>query len=273
MGCLGWCASAFTSAVDARAADTGAADVPSVDISTLIPASLSGPFVKTWGTLTGHRAFMGTSSIATELGGMEMGLETTLVHTPSDLAASLPAIPMVKLHFNKSWGSLIDFGFSGLYYPGFSILGGSVKYIIFQPEEGLEVAARASYAYTNVDFKALGWNGLALAPTGTEIGRVFLLLKSRTVSTEVLIGKKLEFAEPYAGLGYSWLVGQVDFPIKLTVLEATQTLSTPAFRAQSYSAFTGVKFRMPGLGFQLGMEGSYSSIGMHYLGTFIGFGI
>jgi hypothetical protein len=57
----------------------------------------------------------------------------------------------------------------------------------------------------------------------------------------------------------------------LNVLETTQILSTPAYQAYNAFAFLGIVFRVPNIGLRIGLEGSYSVMGMHTLGTMLGF--
>lgn len=257
-----------------------------VDIGTLLPDAAQKSIVKTFGYLMSDRPYQGAESISKDsVIGFDFGVEATLVHTASDFKSSvsgsalgsstvsaLPALPIVKLHLDKSFGPKWDFGITGLYYPGVLSLGVHVKRLIYEPEEGPVYSFRFIYSYANVDLRKLGAPTIPISSNGSTLGKASLLLKSRVWSPQLLASKRLDFAEPYLGVGVAFLSGQIDIPVKLDVLESTQTLSTSPVSAVNPMALMGISFRVPGIFLHLVVEGSYSQLGMHTLGLMLGFG-
>lgn len=258
----------------------------SVDIGAILPSSAQTAIVKTFGYLMNDHPYQGAESIGKEgLLGLDIGVEATLVHTASDFASSLsgsalgsssvnalPSLPIVKGHLDKSFGPNWDFGITGIYYPGLLSLGFHLKRILYEPEEGPVYAIRLMYEYSTIDLNQLGAPSVPIKANGTTIGKATLLLKSKVWTPQLLMSKRLDFAEPYLGVGAAFLSGQIDIPVKLDVLTSTQTLSTAPTTAINPMAFMGISFRVPGIFLHLVLEGSYSQIGMHTLGLMLGFG-
>ena len=263
-----------------------AATLDGVDIGTILPTSAQKAIIQTFGYLMNDRPYQGAESIGKDSAvGFDFGIEASLVHVSSDFASSisgsslgsssvsaLPALPIAKIHIDKSFGSNWDFGITGIYYPGVLSLGFHVKRILFEPEEGPVYSVRLIYEYSTLDLKKLGAPSIPITVSGATIGKASMLLKSNVWTPQFLASKRLDFAEPYMGAGVALLSGQIDIPVKLDVLAASQTLSTEPVSAVNPMAFMGISFRVPGVSLHLVMEGSYSKIGMHTLGLMLGFG-
>lgn len=241
--------------------------------------------VQMMGGLTGHRPFQGATSLGTSgLGiGLDVGLEASLVHFPEGFGDALtamgangsalddlPSFPMAKLHVHKSLGTRFDLGASGVIYRETINVGANIKYLLFAPEEGLHWALRGSYTYSNVDLESLGFGTIPVGDPVVANGE--LVIRSQTVSADLLVSKRLHFAEPYLGVGADWITGHMEVPITFTAGGSTQTLVTSAYSFYAFHAFLGVAFRVPAAGLKIGIEGAYSSIGMHYLGAMLGAG-
>jgi hypothetical protein len=67
-----------------------------------------------------------------------------------------------------------------------------------------------------------------------------------------------------------WVSGQIQVPVKITVLDQTQTLVTPSYSAVGLSLILGVTFKMPVMGPVLSIEGAYNTLGAHYMGLMAG---
>ncbi|MEK7692079.1 MAG: hypothetical protein AAB425_13780, partial [Bdellovibrionota bacterium] len=162
------------------------ADLPGIDISSILPESVMTTILGTIGILTNHRPYQPATALG--LFGLEFGIEATLVHLPdtfmssfSDLGSTsvssggsssarrnplvaaasstenpIPSLPMARFHLHKGFGSIFDAGFSGLYFSSISILGGDLKATFYEPEEGPTLAVRLNYSRTTLDFGKLG---------------------------------------------------------------------------------------------------------------------
>ncbi len=90
----------------------------------------------------------------------------------------------------------------------------------------------------------------------------------------------MEFADPYLGIGYQIVSGEVllEIPTPEGLTAEQAALGIPSeigpFPASggAFLAFFGVSFRPPNLGLKLVLEGSYNSYGAHSLGIKFGFG-
>lgn len=251
------------------------------DVNTIVPPAAATAVVKTFGITMDHRPFQGATPKGS---GMDLGLEATLVHLPDDFTTSLEsmgmsggsslaigALPSVKLHLAKSMGPKVDIGASGLYYKGLLFWGVDLKATVASPEEGLHWALRMSYSNSSVDFQSVGLPSMPIVVGGITVGSANLKVGAQCLSPQIVASKKLDFAEPYIGAGYQWASGQIEVPVTITLTGETQNLVTPGYSASQGFVFTGVSFLVPALGFRLALEGSYSTGGMHHLGTLIGF--
>lgn len=263
-------------------------NIPPVDVGQFLPNQAVSAIVKVIGTLTTHRPYQGALTQSAQskdaLGlGFGLGIEATLIHLPSDFFSSLEtagikmgsnspiaSLPIAKVHLTKSTSPVTNFGISGLYYKGSYILGGDFKRVLFVPEEGLVWSFRLSYSETKIDLGAVSVKKLPLIIKDVKIGEASLILNNRSITPEIIGSKKLDFAEPYLGFGLDFLNGQIDLPLSFTVLNDTQTLTTPEYSARAYHLLTGVSFQVPIIGVTWTLEGSFSSIGAHTFGTVIG---
>ena len=255
------------------------------DIDSLITESAANAFVKLIGMGMDHRAYEPATPLGTSL-GLDVGLEATLVQPPSDLGTALsglggamgggsssssltiPILPSPKLHLHKGLSNRIDIGLTGLYFPslipfvgGSYFVGGDVKIILFQPEEGLTWAFRMSY---NVNSLTMSQSSIALS------------IKTGTYTPQLIVSRKLSFADPYMGMGYQISYGTFAATITLPELPAPSPslgdiVLSKNGTASGFLLFGGVGLRIPGVGFKFTIEGAYSPIGMNYLGTKISF--
>ncbi len=227
------------------------------DPSTLISPNIVKSVVKTVGLLTEIRPYEPASPLGFSL-GVEIGLVVTLVKVPSDFFAALkeagldqsipqlPALPFPMLIIHKGVHERIDLGLAGLYYKGYQVYGGDVKLVLYQPEEGPTWAARLGYTRA-----ALGF------------------VTTTSWTPQLLVSKKLDFAEPYMGVGYQYILGTIKVTIKPEDPYPAITISGSGF-SHEVNAFGGISLRMPLMGFRITMEGGYSSVASHTLGVKIG---
>ncbi|MEK6704519.1 MAG: hypothetical protein AABZ06_01900 [Bdellovibrionota bacterium] len=261
--------------------ETALASSLSLSLDAVLPAEVVKPMVKATGYLSNHRPYHGAAPMSGA--SLDLGLEATLVHAPDDFSTSssatglgsvgsLPSMPIAKVHIHKGLSPTSDIGISGLYYKGSYIAGVGMKFILHQPEEGPTWALRLSYSTTKVDFAKLSIPSTPLLAAGVSVGSLSIILKTRTIATQVLASKKLYFVEPYIGAGLEWITGQIDAVARLNIVSTVYTLSTKSYSSYSLSAFSGVLFKPGYAGLMLALEGSYNTEGMHYLGILIGFG-
>jgi len=267
-----WVALAFLS-LSSRPAQ--AMTIPSLDTTT------ASAFVKTVGLCMDNRSYQP----ATTQGGnvaLDIGIETSLVQPPSDLgtafgslsgsssssSSSIPIIPSLKLSLHKGFGERFEIGGSVLptlssfqYIGGSLLLGFDAKFVIYQPEEGLTWAIRGSYNYNNL---TVNYSGMTIA------------IKSATITPQLLVSRKLDFADPYIGLGLQYTWGSISATVPVPVPEGLP-VAIPPYTLESngsgYNAFLfiGVAMRIPTVGFKITLEGAYSPFGMNYIGTKISF--
>lgn len=215
---------------------------------------------------------------ATPLGmavGLDFSLELTLFKIPDDLFANLssvgapskspiPAAPMPKLHLHKGMGEFVDLGGSILYYPSNWIVGGDIKVVLVQGEEGPTYAIRFCYTYTSVSFDGI-------------------TASTKVYSPQFLLSRQMEFADPYIGVALEYATGEVNasvpgekfLPSGVTLppgvtLPAVQFSATAPAVYGAY-AFGGVSLRIPRSGLRLTLEGSYNTAGESTMGTKVGF--
>ena len=160
---------------------------------------------------------------------------------------SVGVLPAPKVFLRKGFGPAVNIGASGLYYKGVSLIGGDVTWTLHEPEEGVSWGFRVSYSSSNV-----------------------LYAKTQTVRPEFLVSRALEFADPYLGIGAQIAWGTLTVDVE-PIPGFTQQI-TASGRAQSFVAFLGNKFRIPGLNLLIAVEGGYSSAGMSWLAARTGIG-
>jgi len=255
------------------------------DPNSLISSTVANAFVKSVGIAMDHRPYEPATPIGTAI-GLSLGLEVTLVQPPSDLGSSLgglagassgssssssssaviPILPSLKLHFHKGIGSNIDIGLSALppigslpLVGGSLLLGGDVKVVVYNPEEGPTWAVRGCY---NI-------NSLSYSQAGESI-----TVKTITISPQVLVSRKLDFADPYIGIGVQYTYGSIKVSIPIPAVSGEAIAPVEATQnGVGYGAeiFGGIDLRIPNVGFRITLEGAYSPFGMNSLGTKLGF--
>lgn len=252
--------------------------LPTVDVNEFIPPSAQGALIKTMGLLFNHRPYQGATSLGVP--GVEAGAEVTLVHLPSDLGPSLQSagmgsgslgigsLPSLKLHLHKSMGRSADIGLSGILYRGNTVIGGHLKILLYEPEEGLQWAFRFGYNDFSINLSNLGMSSIPIG--GFAEGT--MILNGYTLTPQLVVSKRLDFAEPYMGLGLEYNKGQIDLPITILLDNSTETYSTASQTAYQAALFGGIIFRPPNTGLRIGIELAYSNQGMHTLGIMLGIG-
>lgn len=214
-------------------------------------------FIKALGLVFDHRPYASATPLGT-IPGISFGLELSLVKPPEEfvtvasssggllpIPATLPVLPSPRLHIQKGLGPNFNLGASFIGYSGAVLLmGAHGQYAFLNPEEGPTVAARLSYNWLKLQ-----------------------AFKTQTWTAQVLVSKKMDFADPYIGVGYQYVTGSVG--VELSFAGITQSIEFTG-RGQSAMAMMGVQFRIPNLGAELTLEGSYSQFGAHTLGTKIG---
>jgi hypothetical protein len=254
-----------------------------INLEEFLPSAAMEAVTKTFGNITGHRPYEGATGLGP--GGINLGLEVTLVHLPDDFTSAisgaemsdsstseLPAIPTFKLHLHKGLGPILDIGCSGLYLPGNYMIGGDAKLVISQPEEGPTWAMRFTYSGTQLDLDKLQIPPLTVKYNGTAYGTATMVIKSRHLTLQLLASKKMDFAEPWIGIGAERTNGHIEVPIKLDNWSKTETFSTPTYESYALFAFTGLSLKIPQTGLRIALEGAYHTRGMHTLGLILGVG-
>lgn len=236
---------------------------PSV-LAGFIPQNVADATIKTAAFYSAHRPYTGATSIAT-YNTMDIYIEATMMKVgdslPKALIAnglnpgqtnSVPAIPVAKIGLRKGFGPNVDIGLSGLSYRSNSIIGGDIKINITDPEEGPSVGFRLGYTYLDVPVA---------------------YVKAQTFNPELVVSRKLYFAEPYIGTGFRYAFGRIAIPFLSPVPgEGIKTVTKYGSGSGEY-LLTGIYFRIFGAqGLRLGMEGTYDFGGFHTIGMVIGLG-
>jgi hypothetical protein len=224
------------------------------NLNTLLAPEIVRAIIETVGTTTDYRSY----EPATPLGilpGISFGVEVTAAKLPDSFRTAvqqtgkdlgdLGFFPVPRIHLHKGITDRMDIGASAIRYKNYSILGGELKALVYAPEEGVSWAVRLSYTETKLD-----------------------IIETQTWTPQVLISKRLAFADPYLGVGYQMVQGKITLPLEF--MGFSLKLQGEG-ASQAAVAFTGLSLRVPYLGLTWVMEGSYSTAGAHALGTRIGF--
>lgn len=234
------------------------------NLSGAIPQNLANEMVKMFGIYAAHRPYSGATSIG-HVNSLDFVIETSLVKLGSGLIDALkadgiagspiavPAVPMAKIQIRKALGERADFGISGLYYRKQSVIGGDLKIVLQDAEEGVSVALRLGFTYSEVPYA--------------------YIKNCSTYSPEVVISQRMSFAEPYLGIGGRYITGTILVPFQGSPpFFPNFSVEKSGHGATGY-AFTGVFFRILGAqGLRLGIEGSYDLSGFDTMGAVVGFG-
>ena len=222
------------------------------DLNQLLSPTITNGFVTTVGLLSAHRPYEPATGLGTSF-GVDIGIEVTLVKIPkafndalaaagtSQSLSDIPSIPVPKISIHKG-----DLGFSGVQYLNYKIYGGDVKLVVSNPTEGPTWALRFNY-------------------TWSAIGFVF----AKTYEPQLLISRKLDFADPYIGFGYQVVRGKISADINFADGIPSQHIEGSG-GGTAAQFLCGLSMRIPGLGVRLTMEGAYNSAGASTLGTKVG---
>jgi hypothetical protein len=223
----------------------------------------------TLGVVMNHRPYEPATPLGTHP-GVDFGIDVGLMQVPPMLGDSLaakgfdvpmpPVLPSASmLNVHKGLTDSIDIGGSILTFKGFLVWSIDAKWVFLSSEEGLTWALRVGRTSVHI-------------PVGSKTilnTDISLSLDTVTVTPELVVSKKLEFADPYAGIGVRFVSGAVNIAntagIDIPGLKSASATGTSPF------GFMGLSLRVPLIGFRLTLEGSYSPDGFNSLGTKIGF--
>jgi hypothetical protein len=234
------------------------------DLAGVLPQNVVNETIKLFGVYTAHRPYTGATSIS-HSNTLDILVEASLVKIGSGLINALnqdgipqtppaiPAFPMAKVSLRKGFGNGADVGISGLFYRGQMIVGGDLKIVLHDAEEGPSFALLLGYTYAQVPYA--------------------YIKDCSTISPEIRMSQRLYFAEPYIGLGGRYISGTVSVPFSLTSpVNENFTIEKSGSGGTAY-AFTGVFFRIFGAqGLRLGIEGTFDISGYSTIGGVFGLG-
>lgn len=234
-------------------------------LSIIDGAVISG-VVKGLGLTMDHRAYEPATAMGPR--GFDVGVEATLTQFPADFGAALtsagmsgaenlPFLPVPRLNIHKGMSDKLDGGASFIAYgTNFRILGLELKGVIFEPEEGPTWALRFSYNNASIKMSNVATFDLSI----------------KTFTPQLLISRKLDFADPYIGIGYQYVIGTVTVTVPLPPPSPIESISDSATgRGSALQAFTGVSLKIVPIGIRLTMEGSYSPSRSNSLGVKVSF--
>lgn len=202
-----------------------------------------------------NHPYVGVTPLGGNL-GLSLGLEVTLVRLPPDFVTQMSSLgvsglpsslPAMRVQAIKTIGTSAMLGLGWLNFMGFTYWGAFGQIAIAQPEEGLHWALRLNWGWT------IQQNAIA----------------STCWTPALVIGKKLDWSEFYAGGGAQIITGTLSQSVNLGPL-GTQTLTYPG-NATNYVAFIGAIFTMGSAGMSLAAEMSYNTGGGNTLGFKLGF--
>lgn len=261
----------------ARAQTVTPPTIPTVDPSDYIPDTAVVAMVRTLGYLGDQRPYEAATGLGTTM-GLEASLEITMVKLTPDFnqalkdmgigdgSSSVESLPIPRLQAHKGIGDSFDLGISALSLSkltlpggisaGLSVYGADAKWAFFVPSEGPTWALRLCYSQSKLSFEQSG---------------VKLTVSSTTWTPQLLVSKPLDFAEPYAGIGYSWVSGKVRIDTPIPDNPFIPSYAEKGATGSAFGAFTGVGFRIPAISLKIAVGGAYSSAGASSLGTKLGF--
>jgi hypothetical protein len=232
--------------------------------SALIQSSVVTPIVRTIGFAADHRAYEGATGLG-NAAGIDLSVQATAVKLPPSFRDALstagldnlplPIVPLPRLIAHKGIGSRFDVGMSWIIFKEIKILGFDAKAVVYQPDEGPTWAIRLNYTDAKIDF----------SDSGASLG-----VHTRTMKPEILVSQKLDFFEPYLGVGYQLVNGSltVNLPLPSPLPSINETVSA---RGGGGLAFVGLGLKVPGIALRLLIDGEYSTVGAHALGAKFGF--
>lgn len=243
-------------------ADVRAAGLLSTLSNASALSSFANPLVLTVGLALDHRPYQSATPLGTSI-GLDVGVELTLVQVPTSFntaitgsagGTSIPILPSPQLHLHKGIGDRVDIGATWISFEGNGATGFDLKICVAKPEEGPTWAIRFNYTIASAELDPVTIN-------------------TNTFTPQILVGKQMEFADPYLGVGYQYAWGtlNITLPTGLPSPAPQSITSTNNGTGGGFQAFTGVALKIPNTGIKLTLEGSYSSVGANTLGTKFGF--
>jgi len=245
-------------------------------------------FANSVGIAMDHRAMEAATGIAAYGAGFDIGLGVSAMKGNDDFTSamsdlgggssfSLPVIPAVAINVHKSTGSRVDFGATWVSIPSsgsipfsLSMLGFDLKYVIWQPEESPTWALRLSYGQSTFGLP-LSSQSMSIPVYGTVSGSVNLTVMTYSWTPQLLVSRRLEWAEGYIGIGYHIPTAIVKVDASFSPPMDSQNVSaTERGTGGAFEAFTGLSMRMPLIGIHLTMEGWYSAVGAPGLAVKLG---
>jgi hypothetical protein len=233
------------------------------NLGSAVPQNVANEAIKMFGIYTAHRPYSGATSIG-KYGSFDFLVEGTLVKLGPGLINALnqdgiagtppaiPAVPIAKISIRKSFGDRVDFGVSGLYYRAQLLVGGDLKIVLHDAEEGPSFAFRLGYTYAEVPYA--------------------YIKNCSTLSPELVMSQSLGFAEPYIGIGGRYIEGTISVPFQGVAPLFPDFTVEKSGHAETAYAFTGVFFRIFSPGLRLGMEGTFDVSGYSTIGGVFGIG-
>ncbi len=230
---------------------------------------IANAMVTTLGRVLDHRPFEPATPLGTQL-GLDFGIQVVLVQVPDLLSAALatqgvdistpPVLPsLTELNLHKGISNCVDIGGSALSFQGYLTWAVDLKWVVFNPEEGLTWAIRLSRSSTHIPLGDVSY-------LSQSIG---LAVDTVTWTPELVVSRKLDFADPYMGIGYQYATGQLSI-INNTGIDIPG-LDPVNGNGGGLLAFLGLSLKVPNIGFRLTLEGAYSPAGFNSIGTKLGF--
>ncbi|MEN9722299.1 MAG: hypothetical protein RJB38_285 [Pseudomonadota bacterium] len=228
-------------------------------LNDLISPALQKEGVRFAGLLAAHRPYQPATPLGTTP-GLEASIEASLLQIPGSFLDELKnagvtpslksnSLPIAKLHLHKGIYPQLDLGLSYFKYQAFVLYGADLKWAFLVPEEGPTWAARLCYSQASLQY-----------------------VRTKSWSPQLLISRRLDFADTYLGIEYTWITGRITGSQTVDVLgvPVTTEIDVRGIKATGGSGFIGIGMKIPGLGLKLGLEGAYSFVGAHSLGTTLG---
>jgi hypothetical protein len=232
---------------------SSAASLSLLDASALvngIPTTVANEFIRSVGVLFGHRPYQGAISMH-DYNTSDIFLEATLIKVGPGLGKALSDNGLSSLR--KAMNDTFDLGISGIGYAGIFALGFDLKFELADPEEGLSSALRVGYTYG----------------TATKI----YMSNLNVLMLEYVMSRRLNFAEPYMGVGTRYMTGKLSIPVTNPVAGQPDINLSRTGSGYTAYALTGVYFRVLGpTGLRIGMEGTYDLFGFSSIGAVFGLG-
>lgn len=153
-------------------------------------------------------------------------------------------IPSIQIHLSRAMSPRLGVDFGYFKFSDYSLIGGSAKLLLYDPEEGPGIAIRVSYQKNHI-----------------------MIVDTSTWSYQLMIGKRLDFAETYLGIAAQKMSGELNLALPSPIGDVRLTASGGGYNIY---AFTGVIMEIPIIGILFGIEGSYAHRGTSTLQTKIG---